>query len=83
MHETNTPSHHILFSNLHPNWMKLRHLWKGTASCDEIPCALEAIPRVDKGTIHNHHRSCQSPILEITSKPQSMHCKMACWPLGI
>jgi hypothetical protein len=38
---------------------------------------LKTIPRMDKRTIRNHHRSRQSPILEIPSKPQSMNREMA------
>ena len=75
--KTHFTPHSVLFGDVYTNQKELRHIQKRTASCDEGPRALETILRLDKGTICNYDRSCESAILEVAQEPQQMNSTMA------
>ena len=64
MIKTRITSYRILLSDIHGHRTKLRHLQSGTTSRDEESVPLATIPRLDKGTIHNIHRSRKPHLLE-------------------
>src|SRR5260370_731229 len=60
----------LLLGNTLTSRKELRHLRKGTASCDEIPRTLATLSRMDQIPIHYPYRSHQLAILESAKEPK-------------